>query len=176
MLCEQRLLIPAMNKHSVDEVMVAYKGTRADTLRQYIANKPNRGALNYSARPVLLAWSMTCCSIRVCPLQCWAAADSGKVVTMLWKSINNHIFLLSSLTTSSPVSIWSRSCRQKWVSGASAPSDPTSPVELPWCGTTGHWPLHWDKRRRCNLCPKGVSRWQCQKYNVFLCLNGNQQK
>lgn len=56
---------------------------------------------------------------------------ADKVVTMLWKSINNHIFLLSPLTTSSPVSIWSRSCRQKWVSGASALSDPTSPVELP---------------------------------------------
>uniref|UniRef100_A0A671LFG7 PiggyBac transposable element-derived protein domain-containing protein n=1 Tax=Sinocyclocheilus anshuiensis TaxID=1608454 RepID=A0A671LFG7_9TELE len=32
----------------------------------------------------------------------------------------------------------------------------------------GHWPLHCDKRGRCNYCPKGVSRWKCQKCNVFL--------
>ncbi|GLD52979.1 piggyBac transposable element-derived protein 3-like protein, partial [Lates japonicus] len=42
MLHHQCLLIPSTNKHSVDEVMVAYKGTRAGTLRQYIANKPNK--------------------------------------------------------------------------------------------------------------------------------------
>lgn len=35
----------------------------------------------------------------------------------------------------------------------------------------GHWPLHCDKQGRCNLCPKGVSRWRCQKCNVFRCLN-----
>lgn len=35
----------------------------------------------------------------------------------------------------------------------------------------GHWPLHCDKWGRCNLCPKGVSRWRCQKCNVFRCLN-----
>lgn len=75
MFCEQCLLIPPVNKHSVDEVMVAYTGTRADTLHQYVANNPNSGALNYSARPVLLAWSMTCCSIRMHP---GAAADSGR--------------------------------------------------------------------------------------------------
>uniref|UniRef100_A0A3P9KB14 PiggyBac transposable element-derived protein domain-containing protein n=1 Tax=Oryzias latipes TaxID=8090 RepID=A0A3P9KB14_ORYLA len=40
MLCQQCLLIPSTFKHSVDEVMVAYKGTMAGTLRQYIANKP----------------------------------------------------------------------------------------------------------------------------------------
>jgi hypothetical protein len=39
----------------------------------------------------------------------------------------------------------------------------------------GHWPLHSDKRGRCNLCPKGVSRWKCQKCNVFLCLSANQE-
>ncbi|XP_050959103.1 piggyBac transposable element-derived protein 2 [Labeo rohita] len=38
----------------------------------------------------------------------------------------------------------------------------------------GHWPLHCDKRGRCNYCPRGVSRWKCQKCNVFLCLNANQ--
>uniref|UniRef100_A0A3B4G8X8 PiggyBac transposable element-derived protein domain-containing protein n=1 Tax=Pundamilia nyererei TaxID=303518 RepID=A0A3B4G8X8_9CICH len=41
MLREQCLQIPSTNKHSVDEVMVAYKGTRAGNLRQYIANKPD---------------------------------------------------------------------------------------------------------------------------------------
>ncbi|XP_034533121.1 piggyBac transposable element-derived protein 3-like [Notolabrus celidotus] len=39
----------------------------------------------------------------------------------------------------------------------------------------GHWPLHCDKRGRCNLCQKGVSRWRCQKCKVFLCLNSNQE-
>uniref|UniRef100_A0A3B3QTZ4 PiggyBac transposable element-derived protein domain-containing protein n=1 Tax=Paramormyrops kingsleyae TaxID=1676925 RepID=A0A3B3QTZ4_9TELE len=39
----------------------------------------------------------------------------------------------------------------------------------------GHLPLHCDRRGRCNLCPKGVSRWKCQKCNVFLCLNLHQQ-
>uniref|UniRef100_A0A3B5R2X5 PiggyBac transposable element-derived protein domain-containing protein n=1 Tax=Xiphophorus maculatus TaxID=8083 RepID=A0A3B5R2X5_XIPMA len=42
MLCEQCLLIPSTHKHSVDEVLVAYKGTRAGTLRQYIANKSDK--------------------------------------------------------------------------------------------------------------------------------------
>ena len=42
MLREQCLLIPSTYKHSVDEVMVAYKGTRAGSLRQYIANKPDK--------------------------------------------------------------------------------------------------------------------------------------
>lgn len=39
----------------------------------------------------------------------------------------------------------------------------------------GHWPLHCDSRGQCNLCPKGVSRWKCQKCDVFLCLNGSQE-
>jgi len=39
----------------------------------------------------------------------------------------------------------------------------------------GHWPLHCDKRGRCNLCPKGVSRWKWQKCDIFLCLNTNQE-
>lgn len=39
MLRERCLLIPSTYMHSVDEVMVAYKGTRAGTLRKYIANK-----------------------------------------------------------------------------------------------------------------------------------------
>ncbi|KAK9533207.1 hypothetical protein VZT92_008345 [Zoarces viviparus] len=35
-------LIPSTYKHNVDEVMVAYKGTKAGTLCQYIANKPDK--------------------------------------------------------------------------------------------------------------------------------------
>uniref|UniRef100_A0AAY4DZV3 PiggyBac transposable element-derived protein domain-containing protein n=1 Tax=Denticeps clupeoides TaxID=299321 RepID=A0AAY4DZV3_9TELE len=42
MLRKQCLQIPSTHKNSVDEVMVAYKGTRAGTLRQYIANKPDK--------------------------------------------------------------------------------------------------------------------------------------
>uniref|UniRef100_A0A8D0A1K3 PiggyBac transposable element-derived protein domain-containing protein n=1 Tax=Sander lucioperca TaxID=283035 RepID=A0A8D0A1K3_SANLU len=42
MLRKQCLLIPSTYKHSVDEVMVSYKGTRAGNLRQYIANKPDK--------------------------------------------------------------------------------------------------------------------------------------
>lgn len=42
MLHEQCLLIPSTYRHSVDEVMVAYKGMRAGILCQYIANKPDK--------------------------------------------------------------------------------------------------------------------------------------
>lgn len=39
----------------------------------------------------------------------------------------------------------------------------------------GHLPLHSENRGRCLFCPKGVSRWKCEKCLVFLCLNANQQ-
>ncbi|XP_054602416.1 piggyBac transposable element-derived protein 2-like [Nothobranchius furzeri] len=52
------------------------------------------------------------------------------------------------------------------------PSQPQPDVRYDSCG---HWPLHCDKRGRCSYCPKGVSRWKCQKCNVFLCLNANQE-
>ncbi|KAI4800020.1 hypothetical protein KUCAC02_016557 [Chaenocephalus aceratus] len=42
MLRKQCLNIPSTYKQSVDEVMVAYKGTRAGNLRQYITNKPDK--------------------------------------------------------------------------------------------------------------------------------------
>uniref|UniRef100_A0A672L7S8 PiggyBac transposable element-derived protein domain-containing protein n=1 Tax=Sinocyclocheilus grahami TaxID=75366 RepID=A0A672L7S8_SINGR len=42
MLRKQCLLIPSTYKHSVDEVMIGYKGTRAGSLCQYIANKPDK--------------------------------------------------------------------------------------------------------------------------------------
>lgn len=42
MLRKQCLKISSTYKQSVDEVMVAYKGTRAGNLRQYIANKPDK--------------------------------------------------------------------------------------------------------------------------------------
>ncbi|CAB4061517.1 unnamed protein product [Lepeophtheirus salmonis] len=42
MLREQCLLIPSTYKHSIDEVIVVYKGTRAGPLRQYIANKADK--------------------------------------------------------------------------------------------------------------------------------------
>lgn len=42
MLRQQCLLNSSTYQHSVDEVMVAYKGTRAGSLRQYIANKPDK--------------------------------------------------------------------------------------------------------------------------------------
>lgn len=41
-LREQFLKIPAERKQSIDEVMVAYKGTRAGNLRQYVSNKPDK--------------------------------------------------------------------------------------------------------------------------------------
>ncbi|XP_035282123.1 piggyBac transposable element-derived protein 3-like [Anguilla anguilla] len=42
MLRRQCLLLPADQKQSIDEVMVAYKGTRAGNLRQYISSKPDK--------------------------------------------------------------------------------------------------------------------------------------
>ena len=41
-ITEQFLKIPATPEQSVDEVMVAYKGTRAGNLRQYIQTKPDK--------------------------------------------------------------------------------------------------------------------------------------
>ncbi|XP_062851349.1 piggyBac transposable element-derived protein 3-like [Trichomycterus rosablanca] len=52
------------------------------------------------------------------------------------------------------------------------PTQPQPDVRYDNCG---HMPLHSVKRGRCNFCPKGVSRWKCEKCNVFLCLNANQQ-
>ncbi|XP_071744220.1 piggyBac transposable element-derived protein 3-like [Lepeophtheirus salmonis] len=51
---EQCLLIPSTYKHSVDEVMVAYKGTRFGTLRQYITNKPDKRGFK------LFCWASSC--------------------------------------------------------------------------------------------------------------------
>ncbi|XP_064116563.1 uncharacterized protein LOC135222405 [Macrobrachium nipponense] len=36
------LKVPETPIHSIDEVMVAYKGTRAGNLRQYVAKKPDK--------------------------------------------------------------------------------------------------------------------------------------
>lgn len=52
------------------------------------------------------------------------------------------------------------------------PSHPQPDVQY---DNFGHLPLHSNKRGRCNLCPKGVSRWKCQKCNVFLCMNAKQE-
>uniref|UniRef100_A0A3Q2SZ84 PiggyBac transposable element-derived protein domain-containing protein n=1 Tax=Fundulus heteroclitus TaxID=8078 RepID=A0A3Q2SZ84_FUNHE len=52
---------------------------------------------------------------------------------------------------------------------------PTQPQPDVRYDNFGHLPLHCYKRGRCNLCPKGVSWWKCQKCNVFLCLNAHQQ-
>ena len=41
-ITKQFLEVPAMPMNSVDEVMVAYKGTMAGNLRQYIRNKPDK--------------------------------------------------------------------------------------------------------------------------------------
>ncbi|XP_032436485.1 piggyBac transposable element-derived protein 2-like [Xiphophorus hellerii] len=54
------------------------------------------------------------------------------------------------------------------------PSRPKPQTDVRY-DNVGHWPLHCEKRGRCNLCPKGVSRWKCEKCNVFLCLNANQE-
>ncbi|XP_051972529.1 uncharacterized protein LOC127636150 [Xyrauchen texanus] len=52
------------------------------------------------------------------------------------------------------------------------PSHPQPDVQY---DNFGHLPLHSNKRGRCNLCPKGVSRWKCQKCHVFLCMNAKQE-
>ncbi len=41
-MTRQFLKVNATNQQSVDEVMVAYKGTRAGNLRQYIQSKPDK--------------------------------------------------------------------------------------------------------------------------------------
>uniref|UniRef100_A0A671W251 PiggyBac transposable element-derived protein domain-containing protein n=1 Tax=Sparus aurata TaxID=8175 RepID=A0A671W251_SPAAU len=57
-------------------------------------------------------------------------------------------------------------------SNTQRPSHPQPDVQY---DNIGHLPLHSNKRGRCNLCPKGVSRWKCQKCHVFLCMNAKQE-
>jgi len=49
-LRQQFLKLPETPVQSVDEVMIAYKGTRAGNLRQYIANKPDKWGFKFFAR------------------------------------------------------------------------------------------------------------------------------
>lgn len=83
------------------------------------------------------------------------------------KQINKPVSKVGRPSTSSPPHEPSQKKRH-----APRPSQPQPDVRYDNCG---HLPLHCDKRGRCNLCPKGVSRWKCQKCQVFLCLNANQQ-
>uniref|UniRef100_A0A3P8S7U4 PiggyBac transposable element-derived protein domain-containing protein n=1 Tax=Amphiprion percula TaxID=161767 RepID=A0A3P8S7U4_AMPPE len=325
MLREQCLLIPSTYKHSVDEVMVGYKGTRAGPLHQYIANKPDKWGFKLFCRAsscgiiydlLLYQGASTFFSVtlseqeQVLPLgaklvtalcktialpqlsvvfcdnyfinfnlvqslhatlgiKCIGTVQPNRmsgallmtdkelmkkgrgafdyrsaegVITVKWFD-NKCINLLSNVCGIEPLSTvkrWSKEAHtkinipcpslipayndhvggidlsdmlvhlyktpaksrrwyipldcgllnekpitQKVSSGSRTqfepsqkkrytprPSRPQPDVQYDNCG---HLPLHCDKRGWCNLCPKGVSRWKCQKCMVFLCLNANQQ-
>uniref|UniRef100_A0A672YEF1 PiggyBac transposable element-derived protein domain-containing protein n=1 Tax=Sphaeramia orbicularis TaxID=375764 RepID=A0A672YEF1_9TELE len=329
MLREQCLLIPSTHKHSVDEVMVAYKGTRAGTLRQYIANKPDkwgfklfcqasssgiihdlrlyqgastffnvdlseeeqmlplgakvvttlcktikepqlsvvfcdnfftsfslvqnlhtalgvkciaplmadkdlmkkgRGACDYRAAEGVLAvkWfdnkcfnllSNACGIMPFSTVKRWSKESQAKIAVpcpSLILAYNEHMggidlsdmlvhlyktpaksrrgyvplfgYMLDLCIANSWL-LYKRDnglLNEKLMSlkrfrlavahslNHPRPSRPKPQPDVRY-DNVGHWPLHTEKRGRCNLCPKGVSRWKCGKCNVFLCLNANQQ-
>uniref|UniRef100_A0A3P9DBQ9 PiggyBac transposable element-derived protein domain-containing protein n=1 Tax=Maylandia zebra TaxID=106582 RepID=A0A3P9DBQ9_9CICH len=290
MLREQCLQMPSTNKHSVDEVMVAYKGTRAGNLRQYIANKPDEWGFKVFCRgpstffnvtlseeeqmlplgaKVVTTLCQTITQPRLSVVFCDNYFTSFKLVQHLDTSLgvkcigtvrpnqlmkrgrrafdyrsaegviavkwfdNKCVNLLSNASGIMPLSTvkhWSKESKAKVMipchthpaynehMGGIDLSDmlvhlyKTPAKSTRWeCGQLnqkpitlkrfrlavahslkqvnsqhpklpdvrydcfGHWPLHFDKRGRCNYCPKGVSRWKCQKCNVFLCLNASQE-
>uniref|UniRef100_A0A8C1CNC5 PiggyBac transposable element-derived protein domain-containing protein n=1 Tax=Cyprinus carpio carpio TaxID=630221 RepID=A0A8C1CNC5_CYPCA len=311
MLRNQCLLIPSTYKHSVDEVMIGYKGTRAGSLRQYIGNKPDKWGFKVFCRASssgiihdLLMYQGASTFFNVTLSEEEQMLPLGaKVVTTLCKTIqhfklvqtlqtslgvqcigtvrpnrtggaplmtdkelikrgrgsydyrsaegviavkwfdNKCVNLLSNASGIMPLSAVKRWCKEskekithmggidlsdmlvhlyktpaksrRWyiplfgyildLSIANSwlvykrdcgllnekamplkrfrlavkhytprPSLPKPQPDVRY-DSLGHWPLHCDKRGRCNYCPKGVSRWKCQKCNVFLCLNANQE-
>ncbi|XP_068238414.1 piggyBac transposable element-derived protein 2-like [Palaemon carinicauda] len=61
-IAREFLKVPKTHIHSINEVMVAYKGTRAGNLHQYIAKKLDKWGYKFSAAP---AW-MDLCTIFLC--------------------------------------------------------------------------------------------------------------
>uniref|UniRef100_A0A3B5LLW8 PiggyBac transposable element-derived protein domain-containing protein n=1 Tax=Xiphophorus couchianus TaxID=32473 RepID=A0A3B5LLW8_9TELE len=303
MLREQCLLIPSTHKHSVYEVMVAYKGTRSGTLRQYIANKPDKwgfklfcrasssgiihdlllyqgasaffnvalkpqmsvvfcenfftsfnlvqylhtalgvkcidlikrgcGACNFRAAEGVLAvkWfdnkcvnllSNACGIMPFSTVKRWSKESRAKITILCPSLISaynelkggidlsdmlvhmyktpaksrrwylplfGHILDLcianswllykrdSGLQNEKPMSLkrfclavahsLNHSPPPEKTGYISRPSRPKPQTDVRY-DNVGHWPLHCEKRGRCNLCPKGVSRWKCEKCNVFL--------
>ena len=49
-ITQQFFRVEATPTQSIDEVMIAYKGTRAGNLRQYIATKPDKWGLKFFCR------------------------------------------------------------------------------------------------------------------------------
>ncbi|KAF0040514.1 hypothetical protein F2P81_006412 [Scophthalmus maximus] len=95
MLREQCLLIQSTYKHSADEVMVAYRGTRTGTLRQYIAKKPDKWGFELFCRASssgiihdLLLYQGASSLFNVALSEQDQLLPLGaKVVTTLWKTI-----------------------------------------------------------------------------------------
>ncbi|GAA6226214.1 piggyBac transposable element-derived protein 2-like isoform X1 [Lates japonicus] len=98
---QQCLLIPATNKHSMDEVMVAYKGTRAGNLRQYIQSKPDKWGFKIFCRGsssgiihdfILYQGAATFCNIQEEEAAHLGLEDyllGGKIISILCNTITN---------------------------------------------------------------------------------------
>uniref|UniRef100_A0AAY4B8K2 PiggyBac transposable element-derived protein domain-containing protein n=1 Tax=Denticeps clupeoides TaxID=299321 RepID=A0AAY4B8K2_9TELE len=302
MLRKQCLQIPSTHKHSEDEVMVAYKGTRAGTLRQYIANKPDKWGFKLFCRAsssgiihdlLLYQGASTFFNVplteeeQMLPLGAKVVTTLSKTITEPQLSVvfcddyftsfdliqNLHTNLgvkcidtvrpnrMGGATLITDKELVKKGCGAfnfssaegvlavKWFDnkcvnllsnargimstknvsndGVKRPAQRSmshtpaksrrwyfplfgyildlcianawlvhkrdcallneKPLSLKrFCLAVAHnlhihnenlgqLPLHSDNRGRCSLCPKGVSRWKCQKCKVFLCLNAHQQ-
>uniref|UniRef100_A0AAY4B8L8 PiggyBac transposable element-derived protein domain-containing protein n=1 Tax=Denticeps clupeoides TaxID=299321 RepID=A0AAY4B8L8_9TELE len=276
MLRKQCLQIPSTHKHSEDEVMVAYKGTRAGTLRQYIANKPDKWGFKLFCRAsssgiihdlLLYQGASTFFNVplteeeQMLPLGAKVVTTLSKTITEPQLSVvfcddyftsfdliqNLHTNLgvkcidtvrpnrMGGATLITDKELVKKGCGAfnfssaegvlavKWFDnkcvnllsnargimstknvsndGVKRPAQRSmshTPAKsrrwyFPLFGyildlrnatpqdlhihneNLGQLPLHSDNRGRCSLCPKGVSRWKCQKCKVFLCLNAHQQ-
>uniref|UniRef100_A0A9J7Z3Z2 PiggyBac transposable element-derived protein domain-containing protein n=1 Tax=Cyprinus carpio carpio TaxID=630221 RepID=A0A9J7Z3Z2_CYPCA len=138
MLRNQCLLIPSTYKHSVDEVMIGYKGTRAGSLRQYIGNKPDKWGFKVFCRASssgiihdLLMYQGASTFFNVTLSEEEQMLPLGaKVVTTLCKTIQQPRLSVVFFDNFLQALNWSRPCKPPWVSSALAPSDQTALVEL----------------------------------------------
>ncbi|RXM27468.1 hypothetical protein EOD39_10772 [Acipenser ruthenus] len=145
MLHQQCLLIPPTYKQSVDEVMVAYKGTRAGNLWQYTANKPDK-------------WGYKL----FCQRDCDLLKENPKPLKRLRLSVAQTVKLVNEAPARvgrPSISPKLRKPEKKCHQNPRA-TKPTPDVRY---DNYGHWPVFGDQRGRCNLCPKGVPRWRCSK-------------
>ncbi|CAF2053332.1 unnamed protein product [Rotaria magnacalcarata] len=91
------LQIEPTRQQSVDEVMIAYKGTRAGNLRQYIANKPDkwgfklfcRGSSNGIIHDFILYQGQTTFTCSNLSEEEHKMLMGAKVVTLLCKTLSN---------------------------------------------------------------------------------------
>lgn len=159
-------LIPAYNQHmggiELSDMLVHMYKTPAKSRRWYF---PLFGyILDLCVANSWLVYKRDCSLLNEKPLSlkrfCLSVAHSlnlvnKPVIKAGWPSSTSQLHMSSQKNIHNP-----------------RPSQPQPDVCFDNCG---HFPLHCKNRGRCSLCPKGVSRWKCQKCNTFLCLNANQQ-
>ncbi|XP_070849991.1 zinc finger protein 665-like [Chaetodon trifascialis] len=144
MLRKQRLLIPSTYKHSVDQVMVSYEGTRAGTLRQYIANKPDKWGFK-------LVYKRDCGRLKEKPMP---LRRFRLAVAHTFKQFNKPTPRVGRPSSAFPPKMF---CEKKRLHPRLPRPQPEPDVRLE---SYGHRPLHSDSRGQCSLpkgCVKGVS-------------------